>query len=229
VLLGTVVILSYQRFSPSATGQNDQQPSTPASAATSLPRADSISQVVEPTSDLEDSPSRSAEHKVEEAAEEPIPIGEVEGKIPAQPLVKKIVVRNFPWAYLFVNGDSIAQMPRAEPLILSAGAYQFVFKKPQFPPILFNVVVDSTTADTMSFSLLERVAQVEVKVYPWAEIYIDGVRRGNSTQALAFYLLPGEHHFRFVHPQHGETEESVFLGAREVRRMEVNMFRGRKR
>jgi serine/threonine-protein kinase len=227
-LLGLAIVLSYQWFSPSITESNEHELSTPATTATSRSGADSISPMAERISVLDDLPPRPEGFLVEEVKKIPVPGGQAEAKASAQPLVKNIVVRNFPWAYLFVSGDSIGQMPRAEPLTLNAGAYQFEFKKPLFPPILFNVVVDSTTADTLLFSLLERVAQVEVKVHPWAEIYVDGARREISTAAPVLYLLPGEHHFKFVHSQYGEKNETLFLRAGEMRRLEVNMFQGAK-
>jgi len=223
-LLG-LVVLSYNLF----TGPNQQQPATPnsqsAQKTTSLSRADSILRVIERISALDNSPPRPEGFKVEDTKTARPPVVETMMKPSAQPFIKNIVVRNFPWAYLFVNGDSIGQMPRAEPLALSAGVYQFVFRKPQFPTLLFKVVVDSVTADTLSFSLLERVAQVEVKIHPWAEMYLNGVRQEASVKSQTFYLLPGEHYFRFVHPQSGEKNEAVFLRAGEVRRLEVNMFR----
>jgi len=195
-----------------------------------ISRDDSNSHVLNRINVLDNSPERSAGFKIEDAKKTPpLPTPTVAGEPPpAQPFMKRIIVRNVPWAYLFVNGDSIGQTPRSEPVTLAAGVYSFVFKKPQFPPIVFKVVVDSTTADTLTFSLLERVAQVEVKIYPWAEIYVDGVQRELSAENPTIYLLPGKHHFRFVHLQ-GEKNETLSLQAGEARRLEVNMFHGTKR
>ena len=191
-----------------------------------MSRADSTLRVLNRIDTLADAPERRVGFKTEDVkrtATPPTPTLEIK-PVPVQPFLKRITVRNVPWAYLFVNGDSIGQMPRSEPLTLAAGVYPFVFKKPQFPPITFKVAVDSTTADTLTFSLLERVAQVEVKIYPWAEIYVDGVREETFGKKRTFYLLPGEHYFRFVHPQSGEKNEAVFLRAGEARQLEVNML-----
>jgi len=234
VLMLLALIFGYQMFlkkSASPTNGHATLPVQPAAKEpASMSRADSILRVLNRIDALDDSPERPAGFKIEDVkktAPPPTPTVEIKST-PAQPFLKRVTVRNVPWAYLFVNGDSIGQMPRSEPLTLAAGVYPFVFKKPQFPPITFKVVVDSTTADTLTFSLLERVAQVEVKIYPWAEIYVDGARRELSAENPAIYLLPGKHHFRFVHLQ-GEKNETLALQAGEVRRLEVNMFQGTKR
>jgi len=188
-------------------------------------RTDSLLRLIERISALDSTPPRPPGFKIEDVRTVQVPRAKVEKKpSPRPPIVKRLIVRSVPWAYLFVDGDSVGQMPRPEPLMLAAGVYQFAFKKPQFPPILFNVAVDSSTADTLFFSLWERVAQVEVKIYPWAEIFVNGVRQAPEAKTPVFYLLPGEHDFKFVHPQYGARNETLVLRAGEARQLEVNMF-----
>jgi len=229
-LVVLISIFGYQKFfnanKPPTNGQSQLSVQSAAKEPASRSRADSILHVLNRIDALDNSPARPAGSKIEDVKKtaallEPT----VVEAVPAPPpFTKRLFVRNVPWAYLFVNSDSIGQMPRPEPLTLAAGVYPFVFKKPQFPPITFKVMIDSTTADTLTFSLLERVAQIEVKVYPWAEIYLDGVRQEAVGKKRTFYLLPGEHYFRFAHPQAGEKNEAVYLRAGETRQLEVNML-----
>ncbi len=229
VLAVVVFIFGYQKFfnpnKPATNGQSQLPVQPAANESAAMSRADSILRVLNRIDALDDSPERPAGFKIEDVkktAAPPAPT--IAETLLAPAFTKSLFVRNVPWAYLFIGSDSIGQMPRSEPLTLAAGVYPFVFKKPQFPPIHFKVVVDSTTADTLTFSLLERVAQVEVKVHPWAEIYLDGVKQEAVGKQKTFYLLPGEHYFRFAHPQAGEKNEAVFLRAGESRQLEVNML-----
>ncbi|MDZ7360338.1 MAG: serine/threonine protein kinase [candidate division KSB1 bacterium] len=143
---------------------------------------------------------------------------------PAPRRSRAIVVRSVPWAYLFVNGDSIGLAPRPQPLRLAETTHEFAFKKPGFPTILYAVTIDSATADTLSFSLLEKVAQLEIRVNPWAEIELNGERRESSLEASKFFLLPGDYRVTLSHPQLGVKSEVISLRAGETRRLEVNMF-----
>lgn len=144
-----------------------------------------------------------------------------ETKAPPQ---RAIVVRSVPWAYFFVNGDSIGQAPAATPPLLAGQNHTFVFKKPNFPTLSYTVKIDSATADTLVFSLWKRVAQIEIRINPWAEFYLNGELQETSAKNPTLVLLPGEYHFRFKNPGLGEKTEALFLRAGEMRRLEVNMF-----
>jgi len=230
VIAVSAAVLGYQKLSTQMAGKNDDHLTIagelPKKEKTILSRTDSLLSVLHRITLFDSSSPRPEGLKIEDLkkpASSRSPSAVEEKPALPNPAFRKIFVRNVPWAYLFVGGDSIGQPPRSEPLMLKAGAYQFVFKNPQFPPIPFKVVIDSSTADTLFFSLWERVAQLEIKVYPWAEIYLDGVRRESSAASPIIYLLPGEHRLKFVHPQ-GVKNEAIFLRAGETRRLEVNMF-----
>jgi hypothetical protein len=69
------------------------------------------------------------------------------------------------------------------------------------------------------------VAQVEIRINPWAEFYLNGELQDASAKNPTLVLLPGEHHLRFKNPGLGEKTEALFLRAGETRRLEVNMFK----
>ena len=227
-ILAATAVIAYQSFFTGAEPQPNQLTASPKPAT--LSRTDSILQVLHRMTLFDSTASRPEGSKIEDAktTKSTVPAAATAVAAPSPKQSQRtLFVRNTPWAYLFVNGDSIGQTPAAEPLTFKEGVYQFVFKKPRFPAIFYNVVVDSTSADTLFFSLWERVAQLEIKVHPWAEVFIDGVKKESAAEAI-IYLLPGEHHLKFVHPQ-GEKNESIFLRAGEQRRLEVNMFQQAKR
>jgi serine/threonine protein kinase len=187
-------------------------------------RADSLLRNVEKISTAGNSLQSPPRAKVEamKTAREPTSTIATETKAPPQ---RAIVVRSVPWAYLFVNGDSLGQAPRTTPPLPAGQNHAFVFKKPNFPTLSYTVKIDSTTADTLVFSLWERVAQVEIRINPWAEFYLNGELQETSAKNPTLVLLPGEYHFRFKNPGLGEKTEALFLQAGETRRLEVNMFK----
>jgi serine/threonine-protein kinase len=212
-------IFYLQFIKPTEASRNDQS----ATALETVPRADSLQRTVEKISATGNSLPRQPGAKVEamKTARESASTIATETKAPLQ---RAIVVRSVPWAYLFVNGDSLGQAPRATPPLLTAQNHTFVFKKPNFPTLSYRVKIDSTTADTLVFSLWERVAQVEIRINPWAEFYLNGELQDASAKNPTLVLLPGEHHLRFKNPGLGEKTEALFLRAGETRRLEVNMF-----
>lgn len=229
-IIATTAVIAYQNFFTRVDESLQNQLAASLKPAT-LSRADSLLRELRRVTFFDSAASRPEGSKMEDGktAKSAVPVAATAIATSAQKHFQRtLFVRNTPWAYLFVNGDSIGQMPAAEPLRFKEGVYQFVFKKPLFPEIFYNVVVDSTSADTLFFSLWERVAQLELKVHPWAEVFIDGVKKELAAESPVIYLLPGEHRFKFVHLQR-EKNEMIFLRAGEQRRLEVNMFQQAKR
>lgn len=145
-------------------------------------------------------------------------------KLASPPVTHALIIHSNPWAYLFIDGDSIGMTPLSAPLRLSESSHEFTFKNPKLPPVSFAVAIDARTPDTLSFSLWERVAQLEVQITPWAEMFVDGERRELPAGERMMILRPGKYALRFVHPQLGEKTETIFLRAGEMRRLEINMF-----
>jgi serine/threonine-protein kinase len=140
------------------------------------------------------------------------------------PVAHPIIIQSHPWAYLFIDGDSVGATPLAASITVREGSRELTFKNPEFPALRFTVAVDAQTPDTLTFSLWEQVAQLEVLVTPWADLFINGERRELPAGNRPLILQPGKYHLRFVHPQLGEKNENIFLRAGEIRRLEINMF-----
>lgn len=142
----------------------------------------------------------------------------------APPQKRAIIVQSHPWAYVFIDGDSIGMTPLRGSLHLDEGIHELTFKNPSFPVIVFPVKIDARSPDTLTCSLWEYVAQLEVSIAPWAEMYVNGDPRELPVGERSMILRPGKYSLRFVHPQLGEKAETILLHAGEIRRLDINMF-----
>jgi hypothetical protein len=138
------------------------------------------------------------------------------------PAARPLFFHSNPWAYLFINGDSLGMTPVAH--ALWAGGHEVALKHPRFPPLVFRLHVDARTPDTLLFSLWKQVGQLELHVTPWAEVFVNGQKRDFPPGSNTLLLLPGKHDLRFVHGELGEKTEQVYLQPGEVRRLDINMF-----
>lgn len=144
--------------------------------------------------------------------------------VASQPRERTILIRSNPWAYLFLNGDSMGLTPFTLTLRAKSATQEILFKNPQFPAVRTALQFDTQSADTLSVSLWDHVAQLELRVTPWAEIYINDEKREPVEGAKNLVLLPGKYRLRFVHSQLGEKTETVSLRAGETRQLTINMF-----
>ncbi len=76
----------------------------------------------------------------------------------------------------------------------------------------------------LSISLWSTVARLSLTIVPWAEVEVDGVVVDTiPPQLRPLILSPGPHRLRLLHPDYGEIERDVILGAGEHREMAYNM------
>ncbi len=144
--------------------------------------------------------------------------------IPPTPVVRTILMRSNPWAYFFLNGDSLGMTPLTVTMNPATPPQQLALRNPQFPRVEIALRLETQTSDTITFSLWEQVAQLELQITPWAEVYINDEKRALAEGEKSLLLLPGRYNLRFVHAQLGEKTETIALRAGEVRRLAVNMF-----
>jgi len=137
---------------------------------------------------------------------------------------RPLFIHSIPWAYVFVDGDSIGMTPPAAAVTLLPGRHALLLKNPNFPPLNLPLELGAHTPDTLFFSLWDHVAQLELHINPWAEIHVNGQRREPLAGEQTLLLLPGAWELRFVHPQLGEKKETVVLRAGETRRLTINLF-----
>lgn len=135
-----------------------------------------------------------------------------------------VFIHSNPWAYVFIDADSIGLTPLPEPIVLSAGAHALLFKNPKFPPVRLLLEISPATPDTLAFSLWEHVAQLELHINPWAEISVNGKQHALPPGEKKLILPPGRCELKFTHPQLGEKTETVFLQPGETRQLQINMF-----
>lgn len=142
----------------------------------------------------------------------------------AIPLPRILSIQSNPWAYVFVAGDSLGMTPLSAPVSLPDGKHALVLKNPNFPPVSLPLELSAHSPDTLFFSLWDHVAQLELQINPWAEVYVNGQRREPHAGEQTLLLLPGACELKFVHPQLGEKTETIVLRAGETRRLAINMF-----
>lgn len=144
---------------------------------------------------------------------------------PASVVLKRnVVIQSQPWAFIFVDGDSIGPTPMRQPLVLEQGFHELLLKKPLFPNLAFSIDVNAGMPDTLHYSLWEHVTTLELQVTPWAEVAINGLPQALQDGESELILSPGKYEISFEHPMLGQRNETLFLQPGERRVVSVNMF-----
>ena len=137
---------------------------------------------------------------------------------------KHIVFRILPWAYVYLDGDSLGLSSELEAQFVEAGPHQLLFRNPRIPPLQIPLQVGPETADTLHIELLDYFGQVFIEVTPWAYVYLDGEELKDLSPKAPLVLRPGRYTLRFIHPNLGSKRKTLVLEAGDVRRLFINMF-----
>lgn len=133
----------------------------------------------------------------------------------------KMIIDALPWAAVFLGGDSLGVTPL--PLVVSPGTYAITLKNPDFPP--FETLVDVVPGRETPFkiSLWSLVGQVQVEVFPFAEVSINGVYRDETPLDKPLIVKPGEHTITLKHPSLGTFERTFDVRAGEEKTLKYNL------
>ncbi len=111
-----------------------------------------------------------------------------------------VEIRVDPGAAVFVNGDSMGSASGSRPLSirLEAGMHTIQLKNRYFPAHSQQVEVDSDEVQRVAVSLFELVGRLDLRVHPWAVVYVDGDSIGVTPFSSPLILRPGVHQLRLL-------------------------------
>ena len=109
-------------------------------------------------------------------------------------------VRVRPGASIFINGDSVGTATGSAPAIvqLQPGTHALSLKNRYFPLYTQQVTVAADASSTVDVSLFDLVGRLDLRVRPWAAVYVDGDSVGVTPFNPPLILTPGVHRLRLV-------------------------------
>ncbi|MFQ5709402.1 MAG: PEGA domain-containing protein, partial [bacterium] len=129
-----------------------------------------------------------------------------------------------PWAFVFVDGDSMGATPLKAALELTVGDHNLVLMNPEFPPYETVVTVQADQQSNREFSLWDKVGRLELSVSPWAVVYVDGDSLDTTPQRHPFILVPGKHRLSLRHPVLGQWSTEIEIAAGETSKLKFNLI-----
>ena len=144
---------------------------------------------------------------------------------PAELAIGQLNVLCTPFCKVYVDNDSMGTAPPMLPLSLSAGIHQLSLINPNLPAYHTDIVIEPGQSDSLKVPLLDLVGILELNVFPWAEVYIDGVHRGKIPPTQTFVLTPGKHTLRLEHTELGDSSATLIVAPGEKQTRSYNLKR----
>ncbi len=105
-----------------------------------------------------------------------------------------------PWAEIYVDGKKAETTPLNEALKLAAGRHSVQLINPNYKTYSRQVKLNAAETDTLRVTLLPQNGALDLRVHPWAKVYIDNVYYETTPLARPIALTAGKHVLRFENP-----------------------------
>jgi serine/threonine-protein kinase len=135
----------------------------------------------------------------------------------------KLYITCKPWAEVFIDSVRVDATPLQDTLRLFPGMHELVLSHPDYPPYRQILRMQSRQTLQVAVDLDTLFGFVELHIYPWAEVSLDGFARGQTPFARPLAVEAGSHRLKLHHPQYGEVEDFIKVVKSETTRFTMNL------
>lgn len=97
-----------------------------------------------------------------------------------------------PWGKLYIDGQEIGETP-LKPIKLGIGLHSVKLVHPDFPVYSKDINIEDGRMANMKVVLNNEVSFLDIKVFPWGNVYVDGEFKGQHPIPGVIRLIPGRH------------------------------------
>lgn len=97
-----------------------------------------------------------------------------------------------PWAEITVDKKLIEITPLKNPIKLTTGVHEIIFRHPNYPEIHRTIHIENDEIKRININLNDYLAYIFCEVYPWGEIFIDGKFIGQTPLNSPIKIIPGK-------------------------------------
>ncbi len=133
-----------------------------------------------------------------------------------------LFVEALPWAEVSIDDIMVDTTPLKKSIQLSPGYHTIKLSHPDYPSYQRRINITSAKQNTIKIDFNDVVGYLKCNIYPWGEIYIDGVYKAQTPLRRAIILAPGKHTLTIKNPQYPVHEEKIILAAKKTLTISYN-------
>ncbi|MDI6840756.1 MAG: serine/threonine-protein kinase [bacterium] len=124
-----------------------------------------------------------------------------------------------PYAKVWVDGSLVGESPPGLEADIPAGSHTLTFESPRFPKITKQIEIKK--GEMLRINLFQEVSYLQVKVKPWAEVWVDGTPTEVTPLAAPLILAPGYHEIRLHHPYYKDYVDTLDFKRRDTLKIDL--------
>lgn len=135
----------------------------------------------------------------------------------------ELFVKCFPWAKIYLDEKYLETTPLAENIALSAGNYLLTLMHPDYPNYSDSIIVKPGKLSFIEVNLDTLFGYFDCQVYPWSELFIDGVNKGTTPLQNLIRLFEGTYELELKNPKYESLKLPIKITKNDTLRMRFNL------
>jgi len=128
-----------------------------------------------------------------------------------------------PWADIRVDSTGIGMTPITKPLVLSSGSHTVHFLHPDYPEISRSIQIQPGEMDSILLNWNSVLGFLAIRVYPWADIYVNSKHIDMTPLKRPIALQPGEYQLLLKNPDFPPWHRYVTVTAGDTANITVRL------
>jgi serine/threonine protein kinase len=135
----------------------------------------------------------------------------------------ELQVKCYPWAEVFLNDEFIETTPISKPIIKKSGVYQLTLVHPDYPKYSDSIKISEDRLTFFEVNLDTLFGYLYCQVFPWAEVYVNGEKKGITPLQFPIPLEEGKHKLTLKNPKHDSYSTEINIIKGDTLKLKFNM------
>ncbi|MCF6270157.1 MAG: protein kinase [Melioribacteraceae bacterium] len=152
---------------------------------------------------------------------------EVEVKVSSDRDIKKkekgeLFIECFPWAEIYINNQKFETTPIKKNIKLLEGKYELKLVHPDYPTFVDSIKILPMELTNIIVKLDTLFGFLDCKVFPWGEIYLDNIYKGETPLTKPLILKPKKYFVEIRNPQFNSIKRNITITKGDTLRLTQN-------
>ncbi|MBU0473953.1 MAG: protein kinase [Bacteroidetes bacterium] len=134
----------------------------------------------------------------------------------------ELFVECLPWAEIYINNEKLETTPIKSNITLLEGKYELKLRHPEYPEFVDSIKILPKQLTSYKVNLDTLFGFLDCKVFPWGNVYIDNVYKGETPLLKPIILEPKAYSLEIRNPQFKTVKKIVTITRRDTLKLVQN-------
>lgn len=140
-----------------------------------------------------------------------------------KPIDGKLYIECLPWANVYLNSRHVETTPISKDIVLPPGKYSLRLAHPDYPEYKGEVLIKAGETTSLSVNLETLFGYIDCKVYPWGDVYLNGIKKGSTPLQAPIKTAPGDYTLMVKNPNYKTSTKSISVKKGETLLIEIDL------